>query len=124
MSKSVDFRNAYPPYGYYILNRVGMEDFIGRLYPEDFLQKTGKLTAVQSFPDFTERRLTAVHASAPQHELENRFSSVWAVPNVEALTKAEKGSVVTIGLWTLDEVAREPEKDNGTICFRKCIFGD
>ncbi|KAJ4485477.1 hypothetical protein J3R30DRAFT_3233386, partial [Lentinula aciculospora] len=34
-------RADYPPYGFYILNRMGMDDYIQRLWPEDNMSVTG-----------------------------------------------------------------------------------
>ncbi|KAF8976598.1 hypothetical protein BDQ17DRAFT_1441027 [Cyathus striatus] len=73
-------RNAYPPYGFYILNRVGMDDHVQRIYPEDI-----------------------------QNEVippADKFSSVYSVPDMPNLAATERSTV--IGLWCFATSEREP----------------
>ncbi|THH19642.1 hypothetical protein EW146_g1572 [Bondarzewia mesenterica] len=50
-------RNAYPPHGLYILNRMGMEDYVLLMYPEDDVESHGEYLMYRSYPDFTTKRL-------------------------------------------------------------------
>jgi hypothetical protein len=84
-----------------------MEDYRGKLYPEDRLQENGNFTVVQSFPEFTKKRLSAIKSSYPNHKLD-RFSPVYAIPNVDDLDISQKGPVIATGLWTFNQVAIEP----------------
>lgn len=103
---STSSRDSYPPYGFYILNRMGMDDHIQRIYPEDSIGAHGSYLIIRSYPEFTARRLARVRASS--HESPHKFSDVYALPNVEKLTAAEKGDSETIGLWMFTTDLREP----------------
>lgn len=94
---------SYPPYGFYILNRVGMEDYIQRLYPEDSMQAHDKYLMMRSYPAFTARRLSLL----PQN-LDGKFAPEYAVPE---LADAVKGESVTFGLWCFATDARDPMQD-------------
>ncbi|RDB27625.1 hypothetical protein Hypma_003804 [Hypsizygus marmoreus] len=100
-------RESYPPYGFYILNRMGMDDHIQRLYPEDTIGAHGSYVIIRSYPEFTDRRL-ALARTSPSNEIPHKFSDVYAIPNVEKLTAAQKGEAQTIGLWMFATDAREP----------------
>ncbi|KAG6812518.1 hypothetical protein H0H92_002409 [Tricholoma furcatifolium] len=100
-------RDSYPPYGFYILNRMGMDDHIQPIYPEDTVGAHGSYLIIRSFPDFTKRRLAAVQASHPNEALD-KFSDAYFVPDVESLTPAEKGHSRTIGLWMFSPDSRGP----------------
>ncbi|GLB39196.1 putative dcp1-like decapping family protein [Lyophyllum shimeji] len=100
-------RESYPPYGFYILNRMGMDDHIQRLYPEDNIGAHGSYLIIRSYPEFTDRRLALARASHP-NGTPHKFSDVYAVPNVDKLTAAEKGESNTIGLWMFATDSREP----------------
>ncbi|KAJ3754668.1 hypothetical protein F5880DRAFT_1437780, partial [Lentinula raphanica] len=41
-------RADYPPYGFYVLNRMGMDDYIQRLWPEDILGVQGNYLWLRS----------------------------------------------------------------------------
>lgn len=49
--------NAYPPYGLYILNRMGMDDYVLYIYPEDDIEARGEYLMYRCYPDFTAKRL-------------------------------------------------------------------
>jgi hypothetical protein len=99
-------RDAYPPYGFYILNRMGMDDYIQRIYPEDDIGAHGSYLMLRSYPEFTKRRL----AHLPQDH--DKFSEEYAF-NREQVTPEEKGRSGTqiIGLWMFTTDAREPMID-------------
>ncbi|KAJ7154711.1 hypothetical protein C8R46DRAFT_1118172 [Mycena filopes] len=101
--------DSYPPYGFYILNRMGMDDYIQRLYPEDVTGIHGTYLMLRSYPDFTTRRIT--HACASYDETPGKFSDAWVVPNLDKLLEGDKGRAHTVGLWMFPTDAREPMID-------------
>ncbi|KAG6855874.1 hypothetical protein H0H87_009828 [Tephrocybe sp. NHM501043] len=100
-------RESYPPYGFYILNRMGSEDHIQRLYPEDNIGAHGSYLIIRSYPEYTDRRLAGINASYDPETL-NKFSNAYSIPNVEALSANQKGEATTIGLWMFTTDSREP----------------
>ncbi|KAK7059650.1 hypothetical protein R3P38DRAFT_2679244 [Favolaschia claudopus] len=102
-------RDSYPPYGLYILNRMGMDDYIQRLYPEDIAGIHGTYCMIRSYSDFTNRRISSVLSS--HTEVPHKFSDAWAIPNLESLTEEDKGRFHTVGLWMFPTDAREPMLD-------------
>jgi hypothetical protein len=109
------FRESYPPYGFYILNRVGMDDYIQRLYPEDDITTHGGYLMLRSYPQFTNARLEGIHSSAGDEE--NKFSAVYAYAT-DGVTSKGKGESQTIGLWTFTTDGREPLMD----VMLRCVF--
>ncbi|KAG1867296.1 hypothetical protein DFJ58DRAFT_698545 [Suillus subalutaceus] len=107
-------RDSYPPYGLYILNRVGMDDYIQRLYPEDGIGAHGSYLMMRHYPDFTARRLAEARANLPLSKQEgpaSKFAPEFAVPNLEQLQDPEKGRSQTVGLWCFATDARESMQD-------------
>ena len=107
-------RDSYPPYGLYILNRVGMDDYIQRLYPEDGIGAHGSYLMMRHYPDFTARRLAEARANLPLSKQEgpaSKFAPEFVVPNLEQLQDAEKGRSQTVGLWCFATDARESMQD-------------
>ncbi|KAJ7253665.1 hypothetical protein B0H12DRAFT_1116073 [Mycena haematopus] len=101
--------DSYPPYGFYILNRMGMDDYIQRLYPEDVTGIHGTYLMLRSYPDFTNRRIS--HVLASHDEAPGKLSDAWAVPNLDKLLDGDKGRAHTVGLWMFPTDAREPMID-------------
>ena len=99
-------RNAYPPYGFYILNRVGMDDYISRLYPEDELFDQANFLIIRSFPDFLARRLASIETST-SGQTPDKFSNIYAIPNILDMSKKQKGRFLNIGLWMQPTDSRE-----------------
>ncbi|KAG1850308.1 hypothetical protein C8R48DRAFT_662864 [Suillus tomentosus] len=107
-------RDSYPPYGLYILNRVGMDDYIQRLYPEDGIGAHGSYLMMRHYPDFTTRRLAEARDKLPLSKQEgpaSKFAPEFVVPNLEQLQDAEKGRSQTVGLWCFATDARESMQD-------------
>ncbi|KAJ7201683.1 hypothetical protein GGX14DRAFT_464666 [Mycena pura] len=104
-------RDTYPPYGFYILNRMGMDDYAQRLYPEDITGPHGTYLMLRSYPDFTTRRMSKVLSQHDTNNLPDKFSEVYFPPNLDKITEAEKGRVHTVGLWMFPTDAREPMID-------------
>ncbi|KAJ7098353.1 hypothetical protein C8R44DRAFT_988877 [Mycena epipterygia] len=102
-------RDSYPPYGFYILNRMGMDDYIQRLYPEDVTGIHGTYLMLRSYPAFTTRRLS--HILSSHDEPPEKFSDVYSVPNLDKLLDGDKGRAHTVGLWMFPTDAREPMID-------------
>ncbi|KAF9788675.1 hypothetical protein BJ322DRAFT_653377 [Thelephora terrestris] len=86
-------REEYPPYGFYILNRMGMDDYIQRMYPEDDMQILGEYLMYKCYPDYIAHRL-GMRATDP-----------------ELATDKHKGKAITVGLWMFAPDGREPMKD-------------
>ncbi|KAJ7723419.1 hypothetical protein B0H16DRAFT_341938 [Mycena metata] len=101
--------DSYPPYGFYILNRMGMDDYIQRLYPEDVTGIHGTYLMLRSYPDFTTRRIS--HVLGSHDEPPGKFSDAWIVPNLDKLLDGDKGRAHTVGLWMFPTDAREPMID-------------
>jgi hypothetical protein len=95
------FRNAYPPYGFYILNRQGTDDYIQRLHPEDDIEAHGNYLMLRSYPHYTSHRLAPLSST-------DKFDKIYAVDNLENISSAEKGRSTTIGLWMFATDSREP----------------
>ncbi|KZT22779.1 hypothetical protein NEOLEDRAFT_1243715 [Neolentinus lepideus HHB14362 ss-1] len=102
-------REAYPPYGFYILNRMGMEDYIQAMYPEDDMEKQGNFLLYRSYPDYTAKRLgvpasslrtTSEDYSIPEEEREDRASLLGGMDK-------KRGSCLTVGFWMHATDARE-----------------
>ncbi|KAG6888805.1 hypothetical protein C0995_005825 [Termitomyces sp. Mi166 len=106
-------RESYPPYGFYILNRMGTDDHIQRLYPEDNIGAHSSYLIIRSYPEFTDRRLANVRAAHNGATLD-KFHDAYAVPNVETLPASQKGESKTIGLWMFATDSREPLIDTFT----------
>ncbi|KAJ7033183.1 hypothetical protein C8F04DRAFT_957921 [Mycena alexandri] len=101
--------DSYPPYGFYILNRMGMDDYIQRLYPEDVTGIHGTYLMLRSYPDFTTRRIS--HVLGSYDEAPGKFSDAWIVPKLDKLLDGDKGRAHTVGLWMFPTDAREPMID-------------
>jgi hypothetical protein len=102
-------RESYPPYGFYILNRMGMDDYIQRLFPEDDIGAHGSYLMLRSYPEFTTRRLSLARSTS--EEIPHKFADCYAVPNPEKLLIKDKGRSQTVGLWMFATDAREPMID-------------
>ena len=89
-------RDAYPPYGFYILNRMGMDDYIQRMYPEDDMNILGDYLMYKCYPDYTALRLGLPLDRGTDPEL---------------ATNKHKGKAITVGLWMFATDSREPMKD-------------
>ncbi|TFK75505.1 hypothetical protein BDN72DRAFT_831759 [Pluteus cervinus] len=103
-------RDSYPPYGFYILNRVGSGDYVQRLYPEDNITSHGNYLMIRCYPDFTEQRLAAARKRSAGAELP-KFSDALFVPGLDELTPEQKGRSQVLGLWMFATEAREPMID-------------
>lgn len=111
------FRDSYPPYGLYIMNRVGMEDYVQSLYPEDELAHSGNYLIIRSYPDFLDNRLARIKAAHPGRQLD-KFSDVYSIPNIEDLDSKSKGRSSVVALWMHTDDTRESLVD----VMRKQVF--
>ncbi|KAG8216529.1 hypothetical protein J3R82DRAFT_6646 [Butyriboletus roseoflavus] len=106
--------DSYPPYGLYIMNRVGMEDYIQRLYPEDSVGVHGSYLMMRHYTDFTAHRLAEARSKLPlsiQDGPATKFAPEFAIADPEKLHDADKGRSQTVGLWCFATDAREPMTD-------------
>ncbi|KAI0305213.1 Dcp1-like decapping family-domain-containing protein [Multifurca ochricompacta] len=114
-------RAAYPPYGLFILNRAGMNDYIHPIHPEDELQAEGEYLMYRSYPEFTAKRL-ALAKSAPPALTESWTDARRRTPSTnDPLTnwryllneKPDKGRHETVMFWFLgsDSEHHEPLSD-------------
>lgn len=87
-----------------------MDDYIHRLYPEDDIGAHGSYLMLRSYPEFTAHRLNAARAST-SNAIPDKFSDVYAIPNLEKLEVKEKGRSQIVGLWMFATDAREPMID-------------
>jgi hypothetical protein len=109
-----DYSDSYPPYGLYIMNRVGMDDYIQRLYPEDSVGVHGSYLMMRHYLDFTSRRLAETRSKLPlsmQDGPATKFAPEFAIADPEKLQDADKGHSQTVGLWCFATDAREPMTD-------------
>lgn len=103
-------RDTYPPYGFYIMNRVGMDDYNQRLYPEDGVGAHGNYLMLRHYPDFTARRITDAREKLPPSAQDGpamKFASGFALTDLEKLHDEDKGRSQTVGLWCLATDTRE-----------------
>ncbi|KAF8908635.1 hypothetical protein CPB84DRAFT_1744249 [Gymnopilus junonius] len=101
-------RNSYPPYGFYILNRSGLDDYIQGIYPEDQCLPSGEFLIIRSYPDFLARRLAAIQPT-PSGELPEPFSDAYGIPNIDEIDPKHRGRPDVIGLWMM---ARQSDSEN------------
>ncbi|KAH9855636.1 hypothetical protein C2E23DRAFT_814135 [Lenzites betulinus] len=107
-------KSTYPTYGFYILNRMGTDDYVRPIYPEDDMEVMGDYLMCQFYPDFTKTRLEMglpypipeEHSAAFDHELSRRIP-----PEERSKSKKKKGRSVILGLWMFATDAREPLKE-------------
>lgn len=107
-------RDSYPPYGFYIMNRVGMEDYNQRLYPEDAVGSHGNYLMLRHYPDFTARRITQAEETLPpsvQDGPATKFAPEFAITDLEELHDEDKGRSQTVSLWCLATDVRESMTD-------------
>ncbi|KAH9940681.1 hypothetical protein B0H21DRAFT_780296 [Amylocystis lapponica] len=104
-------RQTYPPYGFFILNRMGTDDYIRPIHPEDDMEIVGDYVMYRFYPEFTQKR---VQLGLPYPIPEARramFDHEMALAGFEASHAEKKGRSVTVGLWMFATDAREPLKD-------------
>lgn len=106
-------RQTYPTYGFFILNRMGTEDYIRPIYPEDDMDIVGQYVMYRFYPDFTRKRLElrlpypipdeyrAIFDEAHDRSVEDPQASAGKI-------KEKKGKSTTIGLWMFATDSREP----------------
>ncbi|KAI0674120.1 hypothetical protein C8Q78DRAFT_1143324 [Trametes maxima] len=107
-------KSTYPTYGFYILNRMGTDDFVRPIYPEDDMEIMGDYLMYRFYPDFTKTRLEMglpypvppEHRAAFDHELYRRIP-----PEERGKDREKKGRSIILGLWMFATDAREPLKE-------------
>ncbi|KAI0819491.1 hypothetical protein BC628DRAFT_1402415 [Trametes gibbosa] len=113
-------KSTYPTYGFYILNRMGTDDYIRPIYPEDDMEVTGDYLMCNFHPDYTKTRLEMglpypipeEHYAAFEHELSKRIPPGETQGEPPKSKERKKGGrSVVLGLWMYSTDAREPLKD-------------
>lgn len=111
-----DCRSTAPTYGFYILNRMGTDDYVRPIYPEDDMEIIGDYLMCRFYPDFTKTRLEmGLPYPIPQErrvafdaEVLNRLPPE---EREKVQSKEKKGRSTTLGLWMFATDAREPLKE-------------
>jgi hypothetical protein len=88
--------NSYPVHGLCILNDQDDILHIQNLYPEDDIDVHNDCIKLESYPEFTNRRLASVASSSTT--VFDRFSHVYLVTDLESFHKRNKGVPKTIEL--------------------------
>ena len=88
------------------MNRAGRDDYVKELCPEDEVVPNDKILIIRSYPEFLEARLAKLASLYPGQHLD-KFSDVYAVPNVDGVDSKSKGRPTIIGLWTLQDNSRD-----------------
>ncbi|OSD07804.1 hypothetical protein PYCCODRAFT_1430003 [Trametes coccinea BRFM310] len=107
-------KSSYPTYGFYILNRMGTDDFIRPIYPEDDMEIMGDYLMYRFYPDFTKTRLDLglpypipeEHRATFDEELFRRIP-----PEEREKERPKKGRSIILGLWMYSTDSREPLKE-------------
>ncbi|KAK0504931.1 hypothetical protein EDD18DRAFT_1456376 [Armillaria luteobubalina] len=101
-------RESYPPYGFYILNRMGTDDYIQRIHPEDDMGLHGSYLMLQSYPEYTSERITRAEEHHPlQHP--DKFDDVYRLSKpLDSIPHKSLNGTKTVGLWMFNTDAREP----------------
>ncbi|KAI0795675.1 hypothetical protein C8Q75DRAFT_803541 [Abortiporus biennis] len=111
-----------PPYGLYILNRMGTGDYGRRIYPEDDMQILGDYLMYRFYPEYTAKRTQMGLPYPLPPEYRPMFDQEFAVDRSSTNQQSQsqekpnpnrekKGTSVTTGLWMFPTEAREPLKD-------------
>ncbi|KAI0718368.1 hypothetical protein C8T65DRAFT_638748 [Cerioporus squamosus] len=108
-------KSTYPTYGFYILNRMGTEDYIRPIYPEDDMEILSEYLMVRFYPDYTQLRLEMNLPYPIPDEAKPAFSAELQkrIPpeyQERDLNKEKRGRSITLGLWMFATDAREPLK--------------
>lgn len=80
-------------YGLCILNDQDVILHMQHLYPEDDISVHHNRLRIESYPEFTDRRLASASSSTT-----NKFSNVYLVSNLESLQKYDESVSRTIEL--------------------------
>ncbi|KAK0213001.1 hypothetical protein DFS33DRAFT_1285814 [Desarmillaria ectypa] len=101
-------RESYPPYGFYILNRMAIDDYIQRIYPEDDMGLHGSYLMLQSYPEYTSERIARAEEKHPLQP-PDKFDDVYSLPvPPDSITHKSLSGTKTVGLWMFPTDAREP----------------
>ncbi|KAI0367190.1 hypothetical protein BV20DRAFT_970836 [Pilatotrama ljubarskyi] len=107
-------KSTYPTYGFYILNRMGTDDYVRPIYPEDDMEIIGDYLMYRFYPDYTRTRLEMglpypipqEHRATFDAELLRRIP-----PEEQQKDREKKGRSIILGLWMFATDAREPLKE-------------
>ncbi|PIL27329.1 transporter [Ganoderma sinense ZZ0214-1] len=109
-------KSTTPTYGFYILNRMGTDDYVRPIYPEDDMEIIGDYLMCRFYPDFTKTRLEMGLPYPIPQERRAAFDMevINRLPPEERekdQSKEKKGRSTTLGLWMFATDAREPLKE-------------
>ena len=99
------------------MNRMGMDDYVQPLYPEDEVVHSGNYLIIRSYQDFLNERLARIKVSHPGKEFD-KFADVYAIPNIDEIDSKSKGRSSIVGLWMHTDDSRESLIE----VMRKCVF--
>lgn len=83
-----------------------MDDYISQIHPEDEIYNQGNILILRSYPDFLAQRLASIETST-SGQTPDKFSHIYAIPNIENLGPKQKGRSLNIGLWMQPTDSRE-----------------
>ncbi|PCH45116.1 hypothetical protein WOLCODRAFT_139389 [Wolfiporia cocos MD-104 SS10] len=112
-------KQTYPPYGFFILNRMGTDDYIRPIHPEDDMDVMGDYLMYRYYPKFTELRIAMglpypippEQRPALDAQLLRQMTPEEVALSRSGKSKEWRGTSVTIGLWMFATDSREPLKD-------------
>ena len=93
-----------------------MDDYIQPIYPEDDLVPSGSFLIIRSYPDFLNNRLASIRSSYSV-DPHDKYSDIYAVPNIDELDSKAKGRSSIVGLWMHATDLRESMIE----VMRKCV---
>lgn len=102
-------RADYPPYGLYILNRMGMDDYIQRLWPEDNVGVHGNYLMLRTWPEWSRKRVADIEATICSGD-RDPFDMLYKWDGQNPPSE-DKATSQTIGLWMFATDLREPMID-------------
>ncbi|KAI0353390.1 hypothetical protein OH77DRAFT_1427449 [Trametes cingulata] len=107
-------KSTYPTYGFFILNRMGTDDYVRPIYPEDDMEIIGDYLMYRFYPDYTRTRLELglPYPIPPEHRATFDTELSRRIPAEEqGKEKEKKGRSIILGLWMFATDAREPLKE-------------
>ena len=104
-------------YGFYILNRLGTDDYSRRIYPEDDIEILGNYLMYRYYSDFTKKRIAMNLPFPLPPQFRPMFDQEFArdrslpdeperVPQPGQPEKCKKGTSVTLGIWQFPQDGR------------------
>ncbi|EED78637.1 predicted protein [Postia placenta Mad-698-R] len=113
-----EHRQSYPPYGIYIMNRMGTDDYVRQIHPEDDMDVMGEYLMWRFYPKWTQMRIAMglPYPVPPEQRaildaaVLRQMTPEEVAMSQQAQRKEWRGPSTTIGLWMFQTDAREPLK--------------